>query len=77
MQRLASGRRRSLSRDQGASNQRGAQTPDTGYRYVHRQEGVLGHLVIDETEADLVRQLFSWLTEERMDLVSFAGSRWS
>src|SRR5918998_2422809 len=27
-----------------------------GYRYVRRQEGVLGHLVIDEAEADLVRQ---------------------
>jgi site-specific DNA recombinase len=39
-----------------------------GYRYVHRQEGMLGHLVIEETEADLVRQLFGWLTEERMTI---------
>jgi site-specific DNA recombinase len=36
-----------------------------GYRYVHKQDGAMGHLVIDETEADLVRLLFRWLTEER------------
>src|SRR5919107_1735928 len=29
-----------------------------GYRYVRRQEGVLGHLVIDEAEADLVRMIY-------------------
>jgi site-specific DNA recombinase len=37
-----------------------------GYRYVHKQDGAMGHLVIDETEADLVRLLFRWLTAERM-----------
>src|SRR4051812_37429308 len=36
-----------------------------GYRYVRRQEGMLGHLVIDEAEADLVRMLYGWLIEER------------
>ena len=36
-----------------------------GYRYVRRQDGVLGHLVIDEAEADLVRMIYGWFTEER------------
>jgi site-specific DNA recombinase len=39
-----------------------------GYRYVHRREDSLGHLVIDEGEADLVRTLYTWLTEERMTI---------
>jgi site-specific DNA recombinase len=39
-----------------------------GYRYVHRREEVLGHLVIDDAEADLVRMLYAWLTEERMTI---------
>jgi site-specific DNA recombinase len=39
-----------------------------GYRYVPRREGVPGHLVIDETEADLVRMLYSWLIDERMTI---------
>src|SRR5512135_237007 len=37
-----------------------------GYRYVPKREGVPGHLVVDEGEAALVRQLFTWLVEERM-----------
>jgi site-specific DNA recombinase len=39
-----------------------------GYRYVPRREGVPGHLMIDETEADLVRMLYSWLIDERMTI---------
>jgi site-specific DNA recombinase len=37
-----------------------------GYRYVPKRDGVPGHLVIDETEAELVRMLHGWLVEERM-----------
>src|SRR3954462_14273264 len=39
-----------------------------GYRYIHRREESLGHLVIDEAEADLVRTLYTWLTEEWMTI---------
>src|ERR1051326_5214888 len=37
-----------------------------GYRYVPKREGVPGHLVIDEAEADLVRTMYRWLIDERM-----------
>jgi Recombinase len=39
-----------------------------GYRYVPKREGVPGHPVIDEAEADLVRTLYSWLIDERMTI---------
>ena len=39
-----------------------------GYRYVPKREGVPGHLVIDEAEADLVRTMYSWLIDERMSI---------
>lgn len=39
-----------------------------GYRYVHRREGVPGHLVVDDAEAELVRMLYAWLIEERMTI---------
>ncbi|MCW2240959.1 site-specific DNA recombinase [Azospirillum canadense] len=39
-----------------------------GYRYLPRHEGAPGRLVIDDAEADLVRLLYGWLTEERMSL---------
>lgn len=39
-----------------------------GYRYVPRQDQVAGHLVIDETEADLVRMLYGWLIDEQMTI---------
>ncbi len=39
-----------------------------GYRYIPKRDGVPGHLVIDEDEAVLVRQLFTWLVEERMTI---------
>src|SRR5918993_2070556 len=39
-----------------------------GYRYIRRQEGVLGHLVIDEAEADLVRQLYGWVADEGLSV---------
>ena len=41
-----------------------------GYRYVHQREESLGmgHLVVDEAEANLVRALYTWLTEERMTM---------
>jgi site-specific DNA recombinase len=37
-----------------------------GYRYVPKRDGVLGHLVIEENEAEVVRMLYGWLIEERM-----------
>jgi len=39
-----------------------------GYRYVHRQDDVPGHLVVDETEAELVRMLYGWLIDEQMTI---------
>jgi site-specific DNA recombinase len=39
-----------------------------GYRYIPKRDGVPGHLVIDETEAEMIRMLFSWLVEERMTI---------
>ena len=39
-----------------------------GYRYVPRRDGVPGHLVIDETEAELVRILYGWLIDEHMTI---------
>ncbi len=37
-----------------------------GYRYVPKRDGVPGHLVVDETESELVRMLYGWLIEEQM-----------
>jgi site-specific DNA recombinase len=37
-----------------------------GYRHVPAGDGVLGHLAIDEVEAELVRALYRWLIDERM-----------
>jgi site-specific DNA recombinase len=45
-----------------------ASTAPYGYRYIPKREGVAGHLVIDETEADLVRTVYRWLVEERMTI---------
>jgi site-specific DNA recombinase len=39
-----------------------------GYRYVPKREGVPGHLVIDDVEADLVRTMYSWLIDERLSI---------
>jgi len=39
-----------------------------GYRYVRRQDGVPGHLVIDEIEAGLVRTMYGWLIDEQMTI---------
>ena len=39
-----------------------------GYRYILKRDGVPGHLVIDESEAELVRMLYGWLVEERMTI---------
>jgi site-specific DNA recombinase len=37
-----------------------------GYRYIPKQEGIPGHLLIDEAEATFVRMLYTWLIDERM-----------
>jgi site-specific DNA recombinase len=39
-----------------------------GYRRLPRRDGVAGRLVVDETEAEVVRMLYGWLTEERLTL---------
>ena len=39
-----------------------------GYRRLPRHDGAAGQLVIDETEAEVVRMLYGWLTEERLTL---------
>ncbi len=36
-----------------------------GYRYIPKRDSVPGHLIIDESEAELVRMLYCWLIEER------------
>jgi site-specific DNA recombinase len=61
-----------------------------GYRYVSKRDGVPGHLVIEENEAEVVRMLYGWLIEERMTvrqilkrlnegpwLPRSGGTRWS
>ena len=40
--------------------------PPYGYRYVPKRDGVPGHLVVDPGEAELVRQLYRWLVDERL-----------
>jgi site-specific DNA recombinase len=35
-----------------------------GYRYIPKRDGVPGHLVIDEHEADIVRTVYHWLVDE-------------
>ena len=42
--------------------------PPYGYRYVPRRDGVPARLLIDDTEADLVRHIYAWLVEERLTL---------
>src|SRR5215216_4219997 len=37
-----------------------------GYRYVPKQDGCPGHLVIDEAEAAIVRMLYRWLVDEQL-----------
>jgi site-specific DNA recombinase len=37
-----------------------------GYRYIPKRDGVPGHLVIEEAEAEVVRMLYRWLIDERM-----------
>ena len=39
-----------------------------GYRYVPKQEGAPGHLVIDAAEAELVRTLYDWLVDEHLTI---------
>ena len=39
-----------------------------GYRYVPRHDTAPGHLVVDEAEAELVRMIYGWLTDEQMTI---------
>ncbi|MFL5335361.1 MAG: recombinase family protein, partial [Geminicoccaceae bacterium] len=39
-----------------------------GYRYVPRHDAVPSHLVVDDTEAELVRMLYGWLGDEQMTI---------
>ncbi|HEX2194336.1 MAG TPA: recombinase family protein [Candidatus Limnocylindria bacterium] len=45
----------------------GARAP-YGYRYLPRRDGAGGQLAVDEAEAETVRRLYGWLTEERLTL---------
>jgi site-specific DNA recombinase len=42
--------------------------PPYGYRSLLRHEGAAGRLILDDAEAETVRLLYAWLTEERMTL---------
>jgi site-specific DNA recombinase len=42
--------------------------PPYGYRHVPKRDGVHGHLIIDEAEADLVRSIYAWSVEERLTI---------
>src|SRR5690348_6490903 len=39
-----------------------------GYRYEPRRDAVPGRLVVDDTEADMVRQLYAWLVAEGLTI---------
>jgi site-specific DNA recombinase len=39
-----------------------------GYRYVPRHNATPGYLAVDDNEAELVRTLYGWLTDERMTI---------
>ncbi|MBI3968724.1 MAG: recombinase family protein, partial [Chloroflexi bacterium] len=43
-------------------------TAPYGYRYVPKREGVAGHLVIDESEAEVVRIVYRWLVDEHLTI---------
>jgi site-specific DNA recombinase len=44
-----------------------------GYRYIRKREGLPGHLVIDEAEAEVVRALYQWLVDEQLSLRQILG----
>ncbi|MCA1697291.1 MAG: recombinase family protein, partial [Actinobacteria bacterium] len=48
------------------AGQWGAGRAPYGHRYVPRRDGVPGHLVVNEAEAEVVRMLYRWLIDERM-----------
>ncbi len=39
-----------------------------GYRYVPRREQAVGHLVVEESEAAIVRLVYDWVAEERLTI---------
>jgi site-specific DNA recombinase len=39
-----------------------------GYTYVPKRDGCPGHLIVNETEAEMVRMLYGWLVEERLTI---------
>ncbi len=43
-----------------------------GYRRVPRQDGVAAHLVIDEAQAEVVRNIFTWHADEAMTIRQIA-----
>jgi hypothetical protein len=65
--RLPHAQARSVSQRARAGQYLSSRAP-YGYRYVPKHEGVPGHLVIDEAEADLVRTMYRWLIDERMSI---------
>lgn len=42
--------------------------PPYGYRYVARCDAVPGHLIIDDAEAEMVREVFAWVADEQLSV---------
>jgi site-specific DNA recombinase len=64
---LAERFRRGRLQQARAGHYQGGKAP-YGYRYLPKQESCPGHLVVDETEAAVVRTLFRWVIEEHLTL---------
>ena len=47
--------------------------PPYGYRHIPKSETTPGKLTVDESEAEIVRQMFGWLIEEEMTTYAVAG----
>ena len=40
--------------------------PPYGYRYIAKNNGIPGYLVVDEHEAEVVRTVYQWLVAEQL-----------
>ena len=43
-----------------------------GYRYVPKRDGVPGYLLLDESEAEVIKTIYRWLLDERLSLRGIA-----
>lgn len=64
---LAERFRRGKLQNARSGNYNGGKAPH-GYHYIRKREGVPGHLVVNDAEAEMVRQVYGWLIEERMTI---------